>query len=157
MTDSIAEHVAGRTGRVRQPNDRLRRARLTTPSPSRAGRPMSRQELAEAVNAHVYYTTGRVSALNAHYVGRLERGLRRFPNVDYRAGFRAVLGVGTDVELGFLEPRRQRAGRTTLSAPERDGVPLRFTIRPGCAVVVVPAEHPVLLTLVNGGGTLSWP
>jgi hypothetical protein len=65
---------------------------------------MSRQELAEAVNAHVHRTTGRVSAMDAHYVGRLERGLRRYPTADYRAAFRAVLGAGSDSELGFTRP-----------------------------------------------------
>lgn len=54
---------------------------------------MSRQELAEAVNAQVYPATGRVSAMDAHYVGRLERGIRGYPTADYRAAFRVVLGA----------------------------------------------------------------
>jgi hypothetical protein len=89
---------------------------------------MSRQELAEAVNAHVYLTTGRVSAMDAHYVGRLERGQRRWPNAAYRAGFRAVLGADTDAELGFYGTSRQRCDHWALSAAERldpvqDGAP----------------------------------
>jgi hypothetical protein len=38
----------------RMPNDLIRQARLALRSPSGSGRPMSRQELAEAVNAWVY-------------------------------------------------------------------------------------------------------
>lgn len=68
---------------------------------------MSRQELAEAVNAHVYHATGRVSAMDAHYVGRLERGQRRWPSVEYRNALRAVLDVSTDSELGFRPPLQE--------------------------------------------------
>jgi hypothetical protein len=68
---------------------------------------MSRQELAEAVNTYIYRMTGQVSRLNAHYVSRLERGHRRWPNPDYRRAFRAVLGIATDAELGFYVIRRR--------------------------------------------------
>jgi hypothetical protein len=44
---------------------------------------MSRQDLADAVNASIFETTTRIYALDAHYVGRLERGARRWPNADY--------------------------------------------------------------------------
>lgn len=67
---------------------------------------MSRQELAEAVNAHVFHTSGRVTAMNAQYVGRLERGLRRCPRPDSREALRAVLGAASDEDLGFgVRPR----------------------------------------------------
>jgi hypothetical protein len=71
---------------------------------------MSRQELAEAVNAYLFTHTKRVYDLNAHYVGRLERGARHWPNADYRQGFRAVLGAQSDAELGFS--RTGRSGKT---------------------------------------------
>jgi hypothetical protein len=58
----------------RQPNHMLRRPRLGRPSPSGSGRRMSRQDLAEAVNAHVSAITGRVVSLDNNYVGKLERG-----------------------------------------------------------------------------------
>lgn len=90
----------------RQPNCLLRRARLRTPSPSDPGLPMSRGELADAVNVHVYHATGRVSAMDGHYVGRLERGLRRWPSPHYRQAFRATLNAATDAELGFYLARR---------------------------------------------------
>ena len=68
---------------------------------------MSRQELADAVNAYAYRTTGQVTAMDAHYVGRLERGQRRWPFAVYRNAFRAVLDAPTDSALGFRPPRRK--------------------------------------------------
>ncbi|MEV6254460.1 hypothetical protein AB0L97_14515 [Nocardia sp. NPDC051911] len=62
---------------------------------------MSRAELADAVNAWVYRRTDRAVQLSGNYIGKLERGVFHWPNADYRAGLRAVLGVATDAELGF--------------------------------------------------------
>ncbi|GAA4690990.1 hypothetical protein [Phytohabitans rumicis] len=67
---------------------------------------MSRQELAEAVNAHIYATTGRRVALDGSYIGKLERGLMRWPYEHYRAGLRAVLGVERDADLGLYISRK---------------------------------------------------
>ncbi len=95
-----------------EPNDRLRRARERVESPNATGEPLSRQELAELVNAWVYDNTTprKVIAADANYVGQLERGRIRWPqDADRRAGFRAVLGASTDVELGFRRPRRSRS------------------------------------------------
>ena len=79
---------------------------------------MSRQELAEAVNAHVFEHTGRVVCVDGCYIGRLERGKSWWPSPDYRAALRAVLGVATDAELGF---RRSPPGTgTTVSAAPPD-------------------------------------
>jgi hypothetical protein len=91
---------------VRRPNDLLRRARLGLTSPSGSGRQMSRQELAEAVNAYLFATTERASTLDGSYVGKLERGEHRWPCAVYRQAFRAVLGKSTDAELGFYIARR---------------------------------------------------
>jgi hypothetical protein len=146
----------------RNPNHLLRRARLGRLSPSGSGRRMSRQDLAEAVNAHVFASTGRVVSLAANYVGKLERGEHRWPTSDYRAGFRAVLEAATDAELGFYVARRSPDDDFILSEglPAVDGdafpVPvvhrevaaMRLVIAPGTAVIVVPADHPVLLALV---------
>lgn len=74
----------------------------------------SRQELAELVNAWVFEHRARSVELDANYVGKLEQGAIRWPqDPDRRAGLRAVLGAGTDAELGFRRPRRTRiyAGR----------------------------------------------
>ncbi|MFI9643960.1 hypothetical protein ACIG87_28590 [Micromonospora sp. NPDC051925] len=84
------------------PNDLLRAARLALRSPSGSGRPMSRQELAEAVNAYLYDHAGRMVAVAGHYIGNLERGQTRWPSAHYRQALRAVLGRATDTELGFF-------------------------------------------------------
>lgn len=94
-----------------EPNDRLRQARERTESPQTPGEPLSRVELAELVNAWIYdhTTSHRVTEADGNYIGKLERGLIRWPQQDYRAGLRAVLGVRTDAELGFRRPRRSVA------------------------------------------------
>ncbi len=95
-----------------EPNDQLRRARERTESPHATGEALSRQELAELVNAWVYEHTEdrRVIELDANYIGKLEQGGLRWPQApERRAVFRAVLGVATDADLGFRRPRRSRS------------------------------------------------
>lgn len=95
-----------------EPNDQLRRARERVESPNATGQPLSRQELAELVNAWVYENTTppKILGTDANYLGQLERGRIRWPqDPDRRAGFRAVLGAATDAELGFRRPRRARS------------------------------------------------
>jgi hypothetical protein len=95
-----------------EPNDDLRRARERVESPNATGQPLSRQELAELVNAWVYEhtTPPKILVTDANYLGQLERGRIRWPqDPDRRAGFRAVLNVSTDAELGFRRPRRTRS------------------------------------------------
>ncbi|MGL5810648.1 MAG: XRE family transcriptional regulator, partial [Nocardioides sp.] len=82
----------------------LRGLREGVESSSAPGERMGRQELADRVNDYVEERTGRPGALDANYVGKLERGVISWPRDHYRAGFRAVLGVGTDRELGFSRP-----------------------------------------------------
>ena len=94
-----------------EPNDLLRRARESVESPHFSGECLSRQELAELVNAWVFEHTEdhRVVELDANYVGKLEQGRIRWPQDPLRrAGLRAVLGVSTDAELGLRRPRRTR-------------------------------------------------
>ncbi len=68
---------------------------------------MSRQELAEAVNAQVFRAfDGKVTAVDANHIGKWERGVIRWPAAYYRAALRAILDVATDAELGFVRPRR---------------------------------------------------
>lgn len=85
-----------------RPNDLLRGARLARRSPSGSGRPMSRQELADAVNAHLFEHAGRDSCIDAAHIGRLERGQHRWPAAHYRAALRAVLDTASDADLGFF-------------------------------------------------------
>ncbi|MEV4706759.1 hypothetical protein [Actinoplanes sp. NPDC049316] len=104
-----------RDGRTVARNTKLTRARGRALSPSGSREPMSRQELAEAVNTYLWATFHRRASLDGSYVGKLENGEHRWPNEQYRQAFRAVLGVETDAELGFYPTRRRRA--STVSGP----------------------------------------
>lgn len=65
---------------------------------------MSRAELAALADDFVLEAYGRRTALDANYVGKLERGVVRWPREEYRAALRAVLGVSDDTDLGFAAP-----------------------------------------------------
>lgn len=97
-------------------NEDLRAARERTCSPRVPGAHLSRAELAEAVNAWLHRRTNRPGALDAHYIGRLERGAVRWPGREYRAALRSVLGADTDAALGFHPPGRS-APKTTPNLP----------------------------------------
>lgn len=86
-------------------NTKLTQARRRLSSPSEAPRPMSRQELAEAVNAYVWEKHKRRLNLDENDIGKLERGEVRRPGPLRREAFRAVLRVATDAELGFYIKR----------------------------------------------------
>ncbi|MGH3564615.1 MAG: XRE family transcriptional regulator [Pseudonocardia sp.] len=119
-------------------NNHLRRARERVISPHATGGPLSRQELAELVNAWVYDNTDphRVIEMNANYIGQLERGKIRWPqDALRRGGFRAVLGVTTDAELGFRRPQRSRS---TVTGVDRQQF-IRTTLRMGAAAVAGPS------------------
>ncbi|WP_324197306.1 XRE family transcriptional regulator [Nocardia cyriacigeorgica] len=88
------------------PNLKLQQCREATPSPTMPGRPMTRAELAEAVNDHLWRTTGRRRELDAHTIARYERGVVRWPGKDYRRALCAVLNA-TETELGFSAGRRK--------------------------------------------------
>ncbi len=100
-----------------QPNYQLRSARERVASPHAAGQPLSRRELAELLNAAVFAASGRTVAIDDHYIGKLERGVIRWPQDVYRAAFRAVLRAPTDVDLGFRRPRRAQPPATDEAIP----------------------------------------
>jgi len=102
---------------VAEPNLLLRKARLALASPSGSGGPMSRQELADAVNRHLHAAGVSGLVATAGYVARLERGCSRWPRAAYREALRAVLGVSSDAELGFALPRAWVAERQAWSEP----------------------------------------
>ncbi len=88
-------------------NEQLRVARERTASLAYPDVCLSRQELAELVNAWVWeHRNKKVVALSANYIGKLERGDIRWPGKLYREAFRAILGVSTDAALGFVNRRR---------------------------------------------------
>lgn len=94
-------------------NHLLRAARRRLSSPSGSGRPMSRQELADAVNAYLVDKNDeryrREATLDANHIGKLERGVHRWPNTFRREAFRNVLGVAADSEIGFYVVRGFRS------------------------------------------------
>lgn len=87
-------------------NDQLRAARERTASPTHPGECVSRQELAELVNAYIWDHHDKVVELDANYLGKLERGVIRWPSELYREALRAILGVSTDSALGLTNTRR---------------------------------------------------
>lgn len=82
-------------------NELLKAARLRLGSPAGAPRPMSRQELAEAVNAYLWTTYQSHDTVDQGAVGAYERGEVRWPGRRRREAFRAVLGATSDHQLGF--------------------------------------------------------
>jgi hypothetical protein len=83
------------------PNTLLEAARKRMPSPAGAPRPMSRQELAEAINQYLWTTYQTRDNLDRGDIGAYERGEIRWPSDRRREAFRAVLGVAHDHQLGF--------------------------------------------------------
>lgn len=94
------------------PNDLFRRARTRLPSRQTPGACLSRQELAELVNQWIFTHIGRVVELDDNYIGKLERGVIRWPGRRYRQAFRTVLRVESDAQLGFCGQRRRSANVT---------------------------------------------
>ena len=94
---------------MHEPNEQLRQARERIPSRQTPGVHLSRQEVAELVNAWIYEHAGTRIDLDANYIGKLERGVIRWPHRQYREALRAVLRTETDAQLGFYGQRRRSA------------------------------------------------
>lgn len=148
-------HECGRLIMMRQdpplpPNDLLRAARLRLPSPSGSGRPMSRQELAEAVNAYLWEHYRQKENLSENDIGKLERGVTRWPGKRRREAFRAVLRAKADADLGFYVIRGMRSQspnattsgtrRGALDHPEPLGHWLRDPLEGGLSSFLAPVE-----------------
>ncbi len=99
---------------MHEPNEQLRQARERIPSRQTPGVHLSRQEVAELVNAWVYDRSGTRIDLDANYIGKLERGVIRWPHRQYREALRTVLRTETDAQLGFYGQRRRSATVTTV-------------------------------------------
>src|SRR5437899_13100452 len=76
-------NTCGKGSRMPTANDQLRQARERTESPSQPGESLSRQELAELVNAYLWEQHRERVELDYNYVGKLERGVIRWPNARY--------------------------------------------------------------------------
>lgn len=127
-----------------EPNDALRAARESIESPSSPGQPLTRQELAEAVNAQVFRATGEITAIDANHIGKWERGVIRWPAARYRAALRAVLDVATDAELGF---RKGGSGCNTEDVDRKTF--LRTTLGLGAGAALARAT-PIVPALSGG-------
>ncbi|MDG4749927.1 hypothetical protein O7630_03135 [Micromonospora sp. WMMD718] len=90
---------------------------------------MSRQEIAEAVNAWIWEHQKRRTHLDGAYIGKLERGEVRWPLAHVRAGLRGVFGADDDASIGLYVV--YGAGRST-----DDGQPL---VRQASEAVPPPA------------------
>ncbi len=90
-------------------NKLLRSARERTVSLISPDVCLSRQELAELVNAWVWEHHHKVVDASENYVGKLERGIICWPGKLYREAFRAIFDVSTDAALGFVNARARRA------------------------------------------------
>jgi hypothetical protein len=101
------------------PNGKLIEARLRLLSPTGSGQPMSRQELAEAVNAWQWEHEEARDHLDENDIGAYERGEYRWPRRRRRDGLRAVTGARTDAELGFYRNRRPSSARAATAAAEQ--------------------------------------
>ncbi|GIJ13020.1 hypothetical protein Van01_62340 [Micromonospora andamanensis] len=127
----------------RKPNQKLIAMRLSRLSPSGSGRPLSREELADACNRileRIYERQERKrrwAGFNASYIGGLELGEPAWPNADYRAALREFFG-STDTELGFYIDRPDRA-------PEIGANPL----------AVEPSEHILHQGSMRAGGDIG--
>jgi hypothetical protein len=99
-------------------NEKLKAARLSRPSSVHVGASMSRAELADAVNAHLWDATGRRYVLDAHAIARYERGFVCWPSAAYRSALRVVLGAASDSDLGFRPTPRGRTGDNRSTDPE---------------------------------------
>ncbi|MGH3871520.1 MAG: XRE family transcriptional regulator [Pseudonocardiaceae bacterium] len=87
-------------------NERFRAARERTASLAYPEDCLSRQELAELVNAWIWDHHHKVVELSGNYIGKLEQGVIRWPGKIYREALRAILSVSTDTALGFVNTQR---------------------------------------------------
>lgn len=116
-------------------NDHFRVARERTASPTHPGVSLTRQELAELVNTWVWDHHNKTVVVTAHYIGRLETGVIRWPTTLYREAFRAILGAPTDDSLGFVNARSRHAA-VKLDDVDRQNL-LRGTTALGVGMLVL--------------------
>ncbi|WP_428963111.1 hypothetical protein [Micromonospora fluostatini] len=139
---------------------------------------MSRQEVAEAVNAWIWEHQGRRVYLGGAYIGKLERGEHRWPVAHVRAGLRGVFGVTNDASIGLyviyglgrsveaaetVAPPVREAKPAPTPAPspadEAEAIPtVHLGVAAGAAVVITldsECRGPVrvLVTTVPGDGS----
>jgi hypothetical protein len=83
---------------------------------------MSRQELADEVNKWLAANRkGHRTVIDESYIGKLERGVHRWPSKVYRDAFQAVLGAVSPADLGFSGRRAARDLQEHGQAPLENG------------------------------------
>ncbi|RDI48544.1 hypothetical protein [Nocardia mexicana] len=127
-------------------NELLIEARLRVESPGSPGHSMTRHELADAVNDHVFRATNKRGAVDERHIGKWERGETTWPRKDYRAALRAVLNVATDAELGFAK-HRQSTGDEDVNRKQF----LKTTLAMSAAMLTntAPSESDLLDTMAG--------
>lgn len=111
-----------------EPNELLRQARERLPSRQAPGESLTRQEVAELVNQWIYERYEKTVELDANYIGKLERGLIRWPQALYRQALQTVLHVENDRQLGFSGRRRRSPAVLATDADRRQAIGLAGTV-----------------------------
>jgi hypothetical protein len=71
---------------------------------------MSRSELARLASAELFPPERRqFSPLDGNYIGKIERGEIRWPQLRYQEALRVALQVAPDDDLGFLDPNQAKS------------------------------------------------
>ena len=109
----VNTNLSGWRPMVSAANVRLRRARERITPRAR----MTRRELADLVNAYVWEHHRTRVEIDANYIGKLERGVIRWPDPVYREALREVLEAPTDDALGFSAPRRTSVSQVDPDRP----------------------------------------
>lgn len=119
----MARHPATKANQ--EPNKKLITARGRLRSPHHRDQPMSRAEMADAVNAALdalYPDRENISCFYVHdrWIGNLERGDHHWASAERRAALRQVTGAATDHELGLFKPRPAVRGVSARILTESD-------------------------------------
>ncbi|WP_433221470.1 hypothetical protein ACQP00_20720 [Dactylosporangium sp. CS-047395] len=120
------------------PNTQFVAARSRLIAPRRPDRPMSRSEVADAVNTalELLFPGHDIRALyvDFRWIGKLERGEHRWPARERRAALRHVLHTRTDADLGLFPTRRAPDTPALGSRPGQFPAPLHHE-EPGIATL----------------------
>jgi hypothetical protein len=98
-------------------NEALVAARLAQPSRSRPRQPLSRHELAQLINQYIWDNYRQETPVDENYIGKLERGVVRWPQALYREAMAAVLAAAHPEDLGF-RPRHRASVDAAGREPE---------------------------------------
>lgn len=104
---------------------------------ARLARGWTHAELAELVCIEVERATGDRSAVDAQAIGRLERGEIRWPRAATRRALVALLGSGSESEIGLFPKRTQRDAERDEATKRRD-----FLALAGISVPLLGAAQP---------------